>query len=105
MFIKVSLCLLRYLFSACLLVDAVSLAVIYAAFSGVCDLLWALTLTRAGGGEGHAKWLSDHHPSSHPINDAIQADFIQSKRPVLMKMMHKAWVKPGCYPNHFANRL
>lgn len=51
MFIKVSLCLLRYLFSACLLVDAVSLAVIYAAFSGVCDLLCALTLTRAGGGE------------------------------------------------------
>lgn len=51
MFIKVSLCLLRYLFSACLLVDAVSLAVIYAAFSGVCDLLCALTLTRARGGE------------------------------------------------------
>lgn len=40
MFIKVALCLLWYLFFyACLLVDAVLLAVIYAAFSGVCDLL------------------------------------------------------------------
>lgn len=39
MFIKVALCLLYYLFYACLLVDAVLLAVIYAAFSGVRDLL------------------------------------------------------------------
>lgn len=39
MFIKVALCLLWYLFYACLLVDAVLLAVIYAAFSAVCDLL------------------------------------------------------------------
>lgn len=50
MFIKVALCLLWYLFCACLLVDAVLLSVIYAAFSGVGDLLWALTLTRAGEG-------------------------------------------------------
>lgn len=52
MFIKVALCLLWYLFCACLLVDAVLLAVIYAAFSRVCDLLRALTLTRAGEGTG-----------------------------------------------------
>lgn len=50
MFIKVALCLLWYLFCACLLVDAVLLVVIYAAFSGVCDLPCALTLTRAGEG-------------------------------------------------------
>lgn len=54
MFIKVALCLLWYLFCACLLVDAVLLAVIYAAFCGVSDLPQAPTLTqvRAGGG-GH----------------------------------------------------
>lgn len=52
MFIKVALFLLWHLFSACLLVDAVLLAVIYAAFSGVCDLPWAPTLTRVGAGRG-----------------------------------------------------
>ncbi len=52
MFIEVALCLLWYLFCACLLVDAALLAVIYAAFSGVCDLPCAPTLTQAGEGMG-----------------------------------------------------
>lgn len=52
MFIKVAPCLLWYLFCARPLVDAVLLAVIYAAFSGVCDLLCAPTLTRVGAGKG-----------------------------------------------------
>lgn len=79
MFIRVCLCLLWYLFGACLLVDAVLLAVICAAFSAVSDLLWALTLSQAGeqrGGGGHIKWLSDHHPSTRPINDAIQTNAV-----------------------------
>lgn len=52
MFIKVAPCLLWYLFCARPLVDAVLLAVIYAAFSGVCDLPCAPTLTRVGVGKG-----------------------------------------------------
>lgn len=52
MFIKVAPCLLWYLFCARPLVDAVLLAVIYAAFSGVCDLPWAPSLTRVATGEG-----------------------------------------------------
>jgi len=39
MLTEVALCLLLYLFCSRLLVDAVLLAVIYAAFKGVCDLL------------------------------------------------------------------
>lgn len=52
MFIKVAPCLLWYLFCARPLVDAVLLAVIHAAFSGVCDLPCAPTLTRVGAGKG-----------------------------------------------------
>lgn len=55
MFIKVALCLLWYLFCARLLVDAVLLAVIYAAFSRVCDCIGSDS-DMGRGGEGRSRF-------------------------------------------------
>lgn len=74
-------CLAWCLFNACLLVDAASLAVIYAAFGRVCDLMRAPTLKWAAKA-GVMLNESDRHLSARPINDAIQTYPIQSKSQV-----------------------
>lgn len=96
MFIKVALCLLWYLFCACLLVDAVLLAVIYAAFSGVCDLPWAQTLTRTEEGRGGVTFngcLTAIHLPTRSMTPFRQISSNQSGPVghVWMRVLQRAW--------------